>query len=92
MKALLLHRDGDLLCTPSGMQIGETLLQDAAIVLACSQGEIKEDPLLGAGLMRYIRSRQKAEQIKKQIKLHITRAGLNYEEISRYMHLQLKRN
>ena len=63
MKGLLLDKDGDIRIVPhkgkdglTGFVIGDTLIQNAAIVLELNQGELKEDPVLGANLIRYIRS------------------------------------
>ena len=59
MKGLLLDKDGDIRIVPhkgkdglTGFVIGDTLIQNAAIVLELNQGELKEDPVLGANLIR----------------------------------------
>ena len=51
MKGLLLDKDGDIRIVPhkgkdglTGFVIGDTLIQNAAIVLELNQGELKEDP------------------------------------------------
>ena len=63
MKGLLLDKDGDIRIVPhkgkdglTGFVIGDTLIQNAATVLELNQGELKEDPVLGVNLIRYIRS------------------------------------
>ncbi len=60
MKGLLLDKDGDIRIVPhtgkdglTGFVVGDTLIQNAATVLELNQGELKEDPVLGANLIRY---------------------------------------
>lgn len=65
----------------TGFVIGDTLIQNAAIVLELNQGELKEDPVLGANLIRYIRSQADKRAIEKQMKIHLKRAGIDYSEL-----------
>lgn len=88
MKGLLLDKDGDILIVPhtetdglTGIVIGDTLIQNAAIVLELNQGELKEDPVLGANLIRHIRSKVDRTAIEKQIKVHLKRTGIDYNEL-----------
>lgn len=88
MKGLLLDKDGDIRIVPhkgkdglTGFVIGDTLIQNAAIVLELNQGELKEDPVLGANLIRYIRSQADKRAIEKQMKIHLKRAGIDYSEL-----------
>ena len=85
MKGLLLDKDGDIRIVPhkgkdglTGFVIGDTLIQNAATVLELNQGELKEDPVLGANLIRYIRSQADKRAIEKQMKIHLKRAGIDY--------------
>ena len=88
MKGLLRDKDGDIRIVPhkgkdglTGFVIGDTLIQNAAIVLELNQGELKEDPVLGANLIRYIRSQADKRAIEKQMKIHLKRAGIDYSEL-----------
>ena len=95
MKGLLLDKDGDIRIAPhtatdgklTGFAVGDTLIQNAAIVLELNQGELKEDPVLGANLIRYIRSKAigilcpNKTVIEKQMKVHLKRAGIDYSEL-----------
>ncbi len=56
---ILINDEYDLQVTPlrdgtgkivSGLQVGNTLLQNQGIILICHPGEIKEVPQLGAGI------------------------------------------
>ena len=42
---------------------------------------MKEDPVLGANLIRYIRSKADKTAIEKQMKIHLKRAGIDYSEL-----------
>ena len=99
MKGLLLDKDGDIRIVPhkgkdglTGFVIGDTLIQNAATVLELNQGELKEDPVLGANLIRYIRSQADKRAIEKQMKIHLKRAGIDYSEPVSYTHLTLPTN
>lgn len=89
MKGLLLDKDGDIRIVPhkgtdgklTGFVVGDTLIQNAAIVLELNQGELKEDPVLGANLIRYMRSKADKTAIEKQMKIHLKRAGIDYAEL-----------
>lgn len=98
MRGIMLDENGDLLIRPhrqpdgklSGLVLDETPVQDTAIVLEMNQGELKEDPVLGPNLIRYLRSRVDKTRIKKQIQVHLGRAGIDYNEVSEQLKLNLK--
>ena len=65
-KGILLTENFDIAVNPvrdtnglimSGIVIGDSVDQDAVLILMSQNGDIKEDPLLGAGLNKYIRSK-----------------------------------
>jgi len=64
----------------SGMTVGSSIDQDAVIVLNLHQGDLKEDPLLGPGLTKFIRGKYDKSQIDNVIKQHFTRAGIDYDD------------
>lgn len=87
MKGILLDTDFNLQINvrksdgliSGGLLIGDNTDQCAAITLKMQQGELKEDPLLGAGLTRFIRGKYSQSQIDQRIRQHLTRAGINYQ-------------
>lgn len=97
MKGILLGKNGDIDIIPrknkdgklTGFYIGETSVQNAAIVLELNQGELKEDPVLGANLIRYIRSKANKVAIEKQIKVHLKRAGIDYSELMDKINIEI---
>lgn len=98
MKGIQLGESGDLEIIPrtgrdgklTGMVIGDTVIQNAAIVLEMNQGELKEDPILGPNLLRFIRSHADKAAIEKQVKIHLGRVGINYEELKNIININLK--
>lgn len=88
MKGILVNTDFELQVNPQssdglitgGLIIGDNTDQCAALVLSMQQGELKEDPLLGAGLTRFVRGKLSQSQIDQRIRQHLTRAGINYQE------------
>lgn len=89
MKGILIDQDYELLIRPkldsnnkivSGLVVSANTDQCAALVLQMSQGELKEDPLLGAGLTKFMRSKYSQSQIDQRIRQHLTRAGINYQD------------
>lgn len=74
----------------SGLVVGNSDDQDAALVLKMSQGELKEDPLLGCGLTKFMRGKYSATKIEQRIRSHFTRAGIDYDEYRERMSLTIK--
>lgn len=72
------RHDGDGLIT-GGLVIGDNTDQCAAVTIKMFQGELKEDPLLGASLTKFMRAKMNRTEIEQQIRVHLTRAGINYQ-------------
>lgn len=62
----------------SGVVVGDSVDQDAVLIITSQNGDIKEDPLLGVGLTKFIRSKYNSSEIESRIRLHLTRAGIDY--------------
>ncbi|MCT4590517.1 MAG: hypothetical protein N4A71_22005 [Carboxylicivirga sp.] len=99
MDGILIDKNYELMIRPklessgkivSGLVVGDNTDQCAALVLQMSQGELKEDPLLGAGLTKFIRSKYSPSQVDKRIRAHFTRAGINYDEYKDRMSTNIK--
>lgn len=89
MKGVLIDTNYDLIINvrrnstgmiTGGLVVGDNTDQSAALILGMSQGELKEDPLLGAGLTKFIRGKYSKSQVEMKIRQHLTRAGINYNE------------
>lgn len=99
MKGILIDQDFELLIRPkldsnnkivSGLVVGSNTDQCAALVLQMSQGELKEDPLLGAGLTKFMRGKHSQSQIDQRIRQHLTRAGINYADYKQRIRTTIK--
>lgn len=95
---MMLDENGDLMIRTrrlpdgkfSGLVLDDTLIQDSAIVLEMNQGEWKEDPVLGPNLLRYLRSHADRPRIQKQMQVHLSRAGIDYNQVTEQLKLNLK--
>lgn len=95
---MMLDENGDLMIRTrrlpdgklSGLVLDDTLIQDPAIVLEMNQGEWKEDPVLGPNLLRYLRSHADRPRIQKQMQVHLSRAGIDYNQVTEQLKLNLK--
>lgn len=81
------NANGKIVC---GVLVGTTLDQDAVMVLKLHQGNLKEDPLLGVGLTKYMRGKLDRSQIESRIRVHFTRAGLDYDDYKERIKLEVK--
>jgi len=75
-----IRRDSNGLIT-DGLTIGERTMQDAYIVLSSNQGDIKEDPLCGANLLRMIRAKANIEKIRKTVEIALARVKIRLDDI-----------
>ena len=64
----------------TGFTICETIDQEVVLVIKMSQGELKEDPLLGAGLTKFMRGKFSDGAIDFRIKQHLKRARIDFDE------------
>jgi hypothetical protein len=90
MTGILLDDNDDLLVTvkkdaqgkiTGGLTLGSTTMQDVYMVLKTNQGELKEDPIIGVNLARYIRGKEDMENIRRAIDLGLMRAGIEREDV-----------
>lgn len=94
----MLDDSGDLLIRPraepdgktAGVVLDDTTVQDAAVVLGLNRGEWKEDPALGPDLIRFIRSNANRERIRRQMEIHLKRAGLDMNELADKIQILIK--
>lgn len=99
MKGLLLDNNNEILIKKrtdsegkiSGFVIGDTLLQNASLVLGMNQGELKEDPVVGASLLKRIRSKSDQSQIKRIIEISLSRVGISFNDIENLIQLQINK-
>ena len=81
MKGILLDDDFDLKIRNGSVQIGESIMQDAEVVISITPGTLKSDPLLGPKLTKFIRGKAGRTEIQRIVKIHLQRAGISWDEI-----------
>ena len=81
MSDILLTPEGDLMIENGDFVIGDAIWQDVGIILQMTPGELKSDPILGAGLIRKIRSNTSEGEVQQIVKLQLARDGKNYGEL-----------
>ena len=90
MKGILLDENNDLLIKVKrgadgkiliGLVVGDNAVQCAGLVLQMNQGELKEDPIIGANLLRNIRTKLNRDKLKNQVEIALTRANIRIEDV-----------
>jgi hypothetical protein len=80
-KDYLHTEESDLMIRNGDFAVGESTLQEVGIVLRLNPGELKSDPVLGPGLIRFIKSNAGDAVIRQKARLHLERDGKNYEQL-----------
>lgn len=83
MVGIKLDSGGDLLITNGRMALGDTMMQEVAIILQMNQGEQKLEPLLGANLTQFIKGKAKSFEIEKRVKMHLAMDRKDYNQVKK---------
>jgi hypothetical protein len=81
MKGILLDENNDLMVRNGTLVIDERTMQDVYIVLRANQGDIKEDPIAGANLLRNLKSKADKSKIQGEIKTALRRIGIEFDSV-----------
>jgi hypothetical protein len=81
MKDIQLTEDNDLKIVDGDFSIGESEMQEVALILAANQGEWKEDPILGPNLIQLLKINESKADITHRVRIHLERDGKDYNEI-----------
>lgn len=87
MTDILLDEDNDLLIAGGDFVVGESLIQEAGLILIMNQGELKSDALMGPNLGVNIRAVSGDGRAVAKAKMHLQRDNKNYEEVKNYIQL-----
>jgi hypothetical protein len=82
--------DGDLKINNGDFVIGESEMQEVAAILEMSQGELRNDPLIGANLTTQIRSVENVEKIKRLISVQLELDEKDYDDIKEKIELNIR--
>lgn len=78
----------DVIIRNGDFVIGDSQDQELELILSMEQGELKEDPMLGAGLMRLVQSNSNEWHVRQLVREHLARDGKNYEDIKKRIELK----
>lgn len=81
MKDILLNENNELEIINGDFAVGESELQEVAIILQLRQGELKSDPALGVNLQHYANSKENRTAVERVIKIHLQRDGKRYDDV-----------
>jgi len=85
MNDILLNEKDDLVFGNGDFVVGDSTIQDVSQLLRLNQGESKEDPIIGPGLIRLIKSKINISRLRALVKKHLLRDGKNYDEVQKYI-------
>jgi len=85
---ILLDDLDDLSILGGDLVIGDGFTQEVGLILRINQGEVKSDPLIGANLIRLIKTNVSADEMQRQVKIHLTRDGKNYNDVKELINLK----
>lgn len=80
-KGILLDENGDLKVIGKQLVVGDSEMQEVAIILEMSQGSLKSNPLLGADLIQLLKANASKADITRRTRIHLEKDGKNYNEI-----------
>ncbi|UGU15219.1 hypothetical protein LS482_16220 [Sinomicrobium kalidii] len=85
MRDILIDKDDDLVFRNGDFATGESLTQEVALLLRLTQGELKDDPILGPNLFQFMQAGKSPAQdeIQRRVKIHLQRDGKDYNEIKK---------
>jgi hypothetical protein len=81
MTDFLLDTNDDLRIENGDFVIGNSLDQEVGMILKTNPGEWKEDPIMGAGLIRKLKGNIIDQEIEQIIRLQLGRDDKNYDDI-----------
>lgn len=80
-KDIILESDFDLKIVNGDFAIDESEMQEVALILSMSQGELKSDPLIGANLIEFIRGGKDKVKIEKHLRSQLELDDKDYDDI-----------
>jgi hypothetical protein len=90
-KDILLDAAGDLLIVNGDFVIGDSELQEVETILTMIQGELKEDPIMGANLIHYEKGVLTPDEIKAKASIALQRDGKDFNEIKQGLTLNVSK-
>lgn len=80
-KGILLDENNDLLIIGKRMVIGDSQMQEVAVILEMNQGALKSKPILGAELIQLLKGNASKIDIERRVRIHLEKDGKDYNAI-----------
>lgn len=80
-KGILLTAENNLLIISRRLIVGDSKMQEVALILQMNQGEQKFEPVLGANLIQYSKTKVKNFDIESRVKIHLALDDKQYDQI-----------
>lgn len=80
-KGILLDENNDLLIVGKRMVVGDSQMQEVAIILEMNQGALKSNPVLGAELIQLLKGNATKADIERRTRIHLEKDGKDYAAI-----------
>lgn len=89
-KGILINVQNDLQIKNKNLIIGNTLLQETALILIMNQGEHKFEPILGPNLIQLKKTKYSSFDIEKRTKIHLALDGKDYQVLKHLIKTKVK--
>ena len=80
-KGILLNGDNDLLIQNGSMTIGDSEMQEVAVILGLNQGELKFKPTLGPNLIQLVKANTSRFDIEQRVRVHLAIDRKDYNAV-----------
>lgn len=80
-KGILLDQDNDIDIVNGSMVVGESEMQEVAVILQLTQGELKFKPTIGPNLIQLKKTNASRFDIIKRTRIHLAIDGKDYDSI-----------
>lgn len=88
-KGILLSKTGTLLIKNKSVVVGDSELQEVAIILQMNQGEDKFNPIIGANLIQEKKTNKSRLSIERRVKTHLALDNKDFDLIKEKITINL---
>ncbi|GIZ09977.1 hypothetical protein [Flavobacterium sp. UMI-01] len=89
-KGILLDENNDLLITGGQMVVGDSIMQEVAIIIEMPQAALKSNPLLGADLIKLLKANTSKVDIERTIRIQLEKDRKDYSTIKNKIKTTIK--
>ena len=89
-KDILLNDQNDIQILNGDFDIGESEMQEVALILQSTQGEWKNAPILGPNLFKYLKGKTNKVAIDKQVAIHLAIDNKDFRSLKTKIESKIK--